>query len=79
MSITNLISNVKEILMSFIHNDLYYIDEEINDYDNLNGGINNLIITKRNKIINKYINIIISNPSDDTAHIYFLLLGFISC
>lgn len=81
MSITNLISNVKEILMSFIHNDLYYIDEEINDYDNLNGGINNLIINKRNKIINKYINIIIKNLKnkkfDDVEKTLIQLFNFI--
>lgn len=58
MSIKQLFSNVTEILGVFIKDDIYYIDEAIEEYDNKNGGVNNDILEKRKKIIFNHISAI---------------------
>ena len=60
MDIRNLISNVEEILNSFMSNDIYYIDEAIEEYDNENGGINKGVVQKKQKILFAYMKAIIN-------------------
>lgn len=64
MSVKQLVSNVAEIIGVFIKDDIYYIDEAIEEYDNKNGGVNNEILEKRKKIIFNYISAIEKNVNN---------------
>lgn len=81
MSIKQLVSNVIEILGVFIKDDIYYIDEAIEEYDNKNGGVNNDILEKRKKIIFNHISAIeksVKNEKfDDVEKLLVKLFNYI--
>ncbi len=61
MDIRKLVSNIEEILNSFMSNDIYYIDEAIEEYDRENGGINKEVLKKRKKNLFAYMKPILNN------------------
>ena len=61
MDTRKLVSNIEEILNSFMSNDIYYIDEAIEEYDHENGGINKEVLKKRKKNLFTYMKTILNN------------------
>jgi hypothetical protein len=61
MDFEKLISNLEEILNLLMKEDIYYIDEAIQEYDNENRGINKGIVKKRKKILFAYMEVIFKN------------------
>lgn len=61
MDTRKLVSNIEEILNSFMSNDIYYIDEAIEEYDHENGGINKKVLKKRKENLFAYMKAILNN------------------
>lgn len=81
MDFEKLISNLEEILNLFMKEDIYYIDETIQEYDDENRGINKGILKKRKKILFAHMEVIFKNVQnkkfDDVEKILVKLFNFI--
>ena len=64
MDFEKLISNLEEILNLIMKEDIYYIDEAIQEYDNQNKGVNNEVLKKRKKILFAHMEVIFKNVQD---------------
>lgn len=61
METEKLISNLEEILNLLMNEDIYYIDEAIQEYDNQNKGVNMEVLKKRKKILFAHMEVIFKN------------------
>lgn len=65
MASRKLISNLEEILNLFMKEDIYYIDEAIEEYDNENKGVNKGVLKKRKKILFAQMEVIFKNVEQE--------------
>lgn len=81
MDFEKLISNLEEILNLIMKEDIYYIDEAIQEYDDENRGINKGILKKRKKILFAHMEVIFKNVQnkkfDDVEKNLVKLFNFI--
>ncbi len=81
MDFEKLISNLEEILNLIMKEDIYYIDEAIQEYDDENRGINKGILKKRKKILFTHMEVIFKNVQnkkfDDVEKNLVKLFNFI--